>query len=230
VEVFNLGVLESIRDTNAFGGVEGHHLLHEVQTLLAALALEFLEPRLGALVHALEEGGGQRGVDALNVLRGGLSDHFDHLLHLVECGGTGEERFTHNQFTQDAAAAPHVHCFRVHCAPQQDLRCPLPARSNLVRENGSLVVVVFLRNRPCEPKVCQLQVTLRVQQQIGGFEVSVDEFTCVEVLECLQQLLNDVLLVDVFQDVSSDDCMQVSFHLVEYTVDVFVIFSSNYVE
>lgn len=48
-------------------------------------------------------------------------------------------------------------------------------------------------------------------------------------LQALQVLVDDVLLVDVFEDVGSDDRMQVSIHEVEDEVDIAVIFSSNHI-
>lgn len=48
-------------------------------------------------------------------------------------------------------------------------------------------------------------------------------------LETLQVLVDNVLLVDVFEDVGADHSMQVCVHEVEYQVDIAVIFSANYV-
>lgn len=36
-------------------------------------------------------------------------------------------------------------------------------------------------------------------------------------------LIKDVSFVDVFHDVSSNDCMKVSFHEIKYQIDVFII-------
>lgn len=47
------------------------------------------------------------------------------------------------------------------------------------------------------------------------------------VLQTLQALVNDVLLVNVLQDVSSDNCVQVGVHEVEYQVNITVILSTD---
>ena len=47
------------------------------------------------------------------------------------------------------------------------------------------------------------------------------------VLETLQTLVDNVLLVDVFQNVGSDDSVQVSVHEIEHQVDVAVVFSTD---
>lgn len=48
-----------------------------------------------------------------------------------------------------------------------------------------------------------------------------------QVLQSFEELLDDLFFVDFFQDVSSDDCVEVGFHLVEYTLYIFVIFGSD---
>lgn len=51
----------------------------------------------------------------------------------------------------------------------------------------------------------------------------------VHVLQALQYLVDDVLLVNVFQDVSANYSMQVSVHEVEYQVDVAVVLGADHV-
>ena len=49
----------------------------------------------------------------------------------------------------------------------------------------------------------------------------------VHVFETLQALVNDVLLVDIFEDVRSNDGMQVSVHKVEDEIDIAIILGTN---
>ena len=56
-------------------------------------------------------------------------------------------------------------------------------------------------------------------KQVGG----------VHVLQALQDLIDDILLVDVFEDVGSDDGVEVSVHEVEHQVDVSVIFRPDHI-
>ena len=51
--------------------------------------------------------------------------------------------------------------------------------------------------------------------------------TRVHELECTQNLVNDVLLVDILQDVSLDHVVQVRIHVLEHEVDIAVILSTN---
>lgn len=52
-------------------------------------------------------------------------------------------------------------------------------------------------------------MALRVEQEIAGFEVSVNEFTGMHVLEGLQELVDNELLVYFLQDAGPDDDVQV---------------------
>jgi len=52
----------------------------------------------------------------------------------------------------------------------------------------------------------------------------------VHVLETFQSLIDDVLLVNVLKNVCSDNCVQVSLHVVEYKVDVSIVLCSDHIE
>lgn len=56
-----------------------------------------------------------------------------------------------------------------------------------------------------------------------------DQLSRVELLECLEHLVDDVFLVDVLQNVCADDGVEVGLHLVEHTVDVLVVLRTNYI-
>ena len=72
-------------------------------------------------------------------------------------------------------------------------------------------------------------MTLRVEKQIARLQISVQQVCRVHELEAFQVLVDDVLLVDVLQDVGSDNGMQVSIHEVEYEVNIAIIFSSDHI-
>ena len=49
------------------------------------------------------------------------------------------------------------------------------------------------------------------------------------VLQTFQDLVDDVLLVDIFEDVGTDDSVKISVHEVEDEVNVTIVFSADYV-
>lgn len=98
MEVFQIGVLQRISDTDPLVGVETEHLLHEVHGLLGTLALELLLAHERTLAHALQQGLRQGRVHRLNVLLGRLPDHADHLFNLIQGGCAREDRLSYNKF------------------------------------------------------------------------------------------------------------------------------------
>ena len=49
----------------------------------------------------------------------------------------------------------------------------------------------------------------------------------VHVLQALEALIHDVLLVDVLEDVSSDNSMEIGIHEIEHQIDVAIVFSTD---
>ena len=72
-------------------------------------------------------------------------------------------------------------------------------------------------------------MTLRVEKQIARLQISVQQVCRVHELEAFQVLVDDVLLVDVLQDVGSNNSMQVSIHEIEYEVYIAIVFSSDHI-
>lgn len=52
-----------------------------------------------------------------------------------------------------------------------------------------------------------------------------DEFACVQILECLGDLVDDVLVVDWFENSLRNDIVKIRLHIFEDEVDVFPILS-----
>ena len=86
------------------------------------------------------------------------------------------------------------------------------------------------RERPSETEVSYFDITLRIEQNIRRFEVTMKNISRVEILETFQYLVDDVLFVDVFENVSSDDSVHVDFHGIEYQVNIFIVLGSDYIE
>jgi hypothetical protein len=66
-----------------------------------------------------------------------------------------------------------------------------------------------------------------VQEDVAGFEISVDHVARVNVLDSFEELVHDVLLMDVLQDALFDDVVQVGLHVLEAEVDVAVVGGST---
>jgi len=49
------------------------------------------------------------------------------------------------------------------------------------------------------------------------------------VFQALKHLIDDVLLMNVFQDIRSNDSVQISVHKIEYQIDISVVFCSDHI-
>ena len=47
------------------------------------------------------------------------------------------------------------------------------------------------------------------------------------IFKTLQVLIDDILLVDIFEDVGTDYCVKIGIHEVEDKIDITVVFSAN---
>lgn len=52
-------------------------------------------------------------------------------------------------------------------------------------------------------------MTLRIEENIAGLKIPVDQFTRVHVLECLYELVYDEFFMNFFKDAGSDHDMKV---------------------
>ena len=83
----------------------------------------------------------------------------------------------------------------------------VPPGGHVVGEDGSRAG--RLSHGPAQSEVAHLDVAVRVQQDIGWLDVSVQQVCRVQVLERFQELPDDVLLVDIGQYPRSNHRMQV---------------------
>jgi hypothetical protein len=104
--------------------------------------------------------------------------------------------------------------------------CAIPASGDIVRQDG--LRTSRLSNGPTQTEITYFDVAVGIQEDVGWFDVSVQEVCRVQVLECLQQLPNDVFLVDICEDACSNDSVQVSLHVVKCKVNVSVVFGLDH--
>eukprot|EP00967_Tisochrysis_lutea_P127659 scaffold217378_cov33-Tisochrysis_lutea.AAC.3 len=136
-----------------------------------------------------------------------------------------------------AAAHAHIHCLGVGGGSQHDLgsaipaskarasvsnayyarrlirsrrgRAGIPSRSNVVGQHGRRLFALFERTeRACKAEIGNLAQALLVEQQVGRFEIPVQQVRLVANLESLEHLVQDELLVHGLKDVGADHSVQ----------------------
>ena len=67
-----------------------------------------------------------------------------------------------------------------------------------------------------------------IDKDIGGFDVSVDDFSCMKVVYGLSRLIDNVSFMFFFEYVLSDKGVKVDVHKLEHEVDVFLVLGFYY--
>ena len=84
----------------------------------------------------------------------------------------------------------------VHLERQHDLGRAVPPRRDVLGHEARLLAIGVRGARAArEPGVCNLEVAVRVQEQVRRLQIAVDDVRAVHRLERAQRLINEVLHV-----------------------------------
>lgn len=152
----------------------------------------------------------------------GRSAEFRNQLQLIDLGRSFEQRSTRDHFGQDAAYAPHVDGWTVLFLARQQLRRTIPACHHHIGVSMRPHSPSFARPRltwiavgSSQTEIGNLQLTLVVDQKVGGLHITVQDAILVEVECAFEQLLHVELDLAVFE--SNRGILQ---HTVEIVVHV----------
>lgn len=211
-------------------------MLEEVEGVLGSCGEHRSERFLLGDVGAGDDVGRQRGVYRFYILLAGPAHQFQYLFDLVERRISWEYGFTVDELAQNAADGPHVHSLGVFGGAQEDFRSSVPPGGHILGEN-LLSDLLGTAQRPRQSEVCDLGVALGVEEEVAGFEIAVDEFSGVHILEGLEELVDDEFLMYFLENAGADDDVEIyvgeggtCFHEVEDEVEIFVIFGLDDVE
>ena len=141
---------------------------------------------------------------------------------MIQCTGAWEHRFSLEQLSNQTAKTPDVHTLRVLTPSQKKLRCPIPPGSYIFGHD-QLLLLVLVTSRPHESEVTDLDIAILVYQNVGWFEIPMDKLRTVYILQCLGYLVDHILFMFFFENVLSDDSMQVYLHEVKNYVDILLV-------
>lgn len=105
-----------------------------------------------------------------------------------------KNRVAQNEFSQYASDAPHVDGLVTRGEPKKYLRRSIPSGGDILCDDVLLVFVIegFGLFDSTEAKITDFNITVGIDKNIGGFDVSVDEFTFVKVGDGMKNLIGDV--------------------------------------
>lgn len=123
---------------------------------------------------------------------------------------SGEQWLAAQHLSQYAAHTPHINGLGVFLECQHNLRGTVPASGHIFRHEAR--VVVGRGSRAGQTEITHFQITVGVEQQIGGLEITVQDVGGVHGLEGTQCLVDKVLAVIVGQILRANDTVHVGFH------------------
>lgn len=110
-----------------------------------------------------------------------------------------------------AGAARHTG-FGVALETQHNLRGTVPSCGNVFRHVACILFGVD-RETSCQTKIANLEFAVRVDQQISGLQVTVQDIRRVDVLETAQNLVDKRLEVGVGKRLArTNDCGEIALH------------------
>ena len=124
---------------------------------------------------------------------------------------TREERFTGEHFCQDAPDRPNIDGFGVLFESEHDFRSSVPTGSDVFcHETRSFCFGLVCRS--CQTKIANLEIAIGVEQEIRGFEITMQHLSRMQRFQTPQSLIDKVLTVVVRQFLGSNDTVHIGFH------------------
>jgi hypothetical protein len=193
--------------------IKSQHLLNEVDRIWIGVALEEFVKVLALVWLQLPHE--NLVIWVLNLLdkflpwrSHQLSDH--HHLFLFILGG--QERLAADELCQDATNTPNIDGSRVLSPGENDFGRTIPPCGNIVSQ-GSILSHQGANVCPRQSKVTNLQITVAVDEQISGLQVTKNDAARVDVLETAKNLVQKELYMLIAQHlVGLDNLSKISLH------------------
>ena len=213
VELGEVRVLQSFLAQNSLLWVELEALAQEVEGVLGGVGEQVRQLGLVALLgQAVQHSNSEGGVDGLNIFVGRTPSHLKDTIQLVHCGTSGEERTTREELGQNTTNTPDIDSLCVAGRTEKNFRGTVPTGGDVLGQNGARGIGALQgSNRSSKTKVSNLEEALRIQEQVGGLQITMDDPTTVHIFQGLQKLVDDVLFMDIFEDIGTDNSMEISF-------------------
>jgi hypothetical protein len=102
--------------------------------------------------------------------------------------------------------------FGIALEAQHDFRGTIPSCGDIFRHVSSILFGIHGKATR-QPKVADLQLTVRIDKQIAGLQISVEDIGRVDVLQATKNLVDEGLEMGIRQRLPrTDDCRQITFH------------------
>jgi hypothetical protein len=210
-------MVESLASTWALSGIEFQQLVKKIKADFVNWAEEFLGwflPDLTALLEQTARNFSNFG----EIICGRSSDDLHHFFEVVDGRVAVEERVFRQNFSEDASDAPHISFLVIAVGAEQNFGSSVPLGGNSFGEHVAILAEVVEMSG--QAKICKFELALGGKQEVGGFEISVQDMCRVKVVKSLKELIEDILLVNLLEFVLVDGSVEVGAHVFKHQVDV----------
>ena len=148
-----------------------------------------------------------------------------YAFHLVDGRSAWKNRFSLENLSYQASQAPDIDGLRVICRTDQNLRSPVPTSGNVLSEN--VIFFLLLIQGAHKSKITQFGVTVFINQDVGRFQVSVDEPAGVNVEHGFTDLVENPLFMFFLQNTFSDQSKQINVHVLKDQINIDIVIGAN---
>lgn len=121
-----------------------------------------------------------------------------------------EERLPTKHLRKDATHTPNVNSFGVFLEGKHNLGGAIPPSRNVLRHEAR--VVFYTGSAASKTKVANLEITVGIEEEIGGFQVAMKNIGAVHGLEGAEGLVDEVLAMIVGEILGANDTVHIRFH------------------
>ena len=122
----------------------------------------------------------------------------------------GEERSPTEHFRENTPDTPNINRLCILLKSEHNFRRPIPPRRHIFSHKPGIILRGI--GAPCQSKVTDFEIAVGIEQQVGGFQVTVEDVGRMHCLESAEGLVNEVLAVVVGEVLSANDAVHICFH------------------
>jgi hypothetical protein len=142
-----------------------------------------------------------------------------NLLQLLQSGTAIEQGPPRINLKDNTAETPDIRGILIGPRPEQHLRSPIPPGGDAL-SHDRVLLVLGRGHAAHKSEVAELDVAVGVEENVGGFQVAVDQVGAVQVFQGFGDLVHDVFVMHLFQDALRNYVVQVGLHVLEHQVDI----------
>jgi hypothetical protein len=170
MEFAEVRVLEAALSCPPLCGVECEHFVEKVEGDRICLWVDFLPGHLLAARKLLDVASCGRVTNKRHIFFLRCSEYTYNSLNLIKIILSGEQRRPSKKLRKNTANTPHIDLLRVLTRAQNYFRSAVPSCNDVLGQ-----IIHSLIKSSCQPQIANFQISIFVQEEVAGLEVSVND-------------------------------------------------------